>query len=51
MRESDETKNLPALVAYLGVRGVWLPKTEAICAIDTDTQSHVQNSVDAVLDS
>ena len=53
MREPDEMKNLSALVADLGVRGVWLPKTdhEAIRAIDTDAQSHVQHSVDPLLAS
>ena len=51
MREPDETKSLPALVADLGERGVSLPKTEATRAIDTDAQSHVQHSVDAVLAS
>ena len=54
VREPDEARNLPALVADLGVRGVWQPQTEAlfdIRVIDTDAQSHVQRSVDAVLAS
>ena len=54
MREPDEARNLPALVADLEVRGVWQPQTEAlfdIRVIDTDAQSHVQRSVDAVLAS
>ena len=54
MRAPDDTRNLPALVADLGVRGVWQPQTEAlfdICVIDTDAQSHVQRSVDAALAS
>ena len=54
VREPDETRNLPALVADLGVRGVWQPQTEAlfdIRVIDSDAQSHVQCSVNAVLAS
>ena len=54
VRAPDDTRNLPALVADLGVRGVWQPQTEAlfdIRVIDTDAQSHVQRSVDAALAS
>ena len=41
-----------ALVADLGVRGVWQPQTEAlfdVCVTDTDTQSYAQRTVSAVL--
>ena len=41
VKEPDETRNLPALVADLGVRRVWQPQTEAffdIRVIDTDAQ-------------
>ena len=54
VREPDEMRNLPALVADLGVRGVWQPQTEAlfdIRVIDTDAQSHAERSVEAVLTS
>ena len=45
---------MPALIADLGVRGVWQPQTEAlfdIRVVDTDTQSYTERSVEAVLSS
>lgn len=54
MRGSDRERNVPALVAVLGVRGVWQAQTEVVSHIrvaDTDTQSHVQCSMDAMMKS
>ena len=50
-RDVDDARNLPALVADLGVRGVWQPQAEVVFdvhVIDTDAQSHAQQSVKAV---
>ena len=50
LREADEARGISALVADLGVRGVWQPQAEAlfdICVIDTDAQSHAHRSVNA----
>ena len=52
VREADEARGISALVADLGVRGVWQPQAEAlfdIRVIDTDAQSHAHSSVNAVL--
>ena len=52
VREADEARGISALVADLGVRGVWQPQTEALFdvrVIDTDTQSYVQRAVSSVL--
>ena len=52
MREADDARRIPALVADLGVRGVWQPQSEAlldVCVIDTDAQSYDQRAVKAVL--
>ena len=52
VREADEARGISALVADLGVRGVWQPQTEALFDIrvtDTDAQSCAQRTVNAVL--
>ena len=52
VREADETRGISALVADLGVRGIWQPQAEAlfdIRVIDTDAQSHAHRSVNGVL--
>ena len=52
VREADETSGIPALIANLGVRGVWQPQSEAlfdICVVDTDAQSYACRSVSAIL--
>ena len=49
MRDADP---LPALVADLGVRGLWAAQTEALLDIrvmDTDAQSYTSRTVDSVL--
>ena len=51
-READEIRGVSALVADLGVRGVWQPQTEAlfnVCVVDTDAQSYAHRTVSAVL--
>ena len=43
MKESDVKNDVPALIADLGIHGVWQPQTMAlldICVIDTDAPSH-----------
>ena len=42
MRDADPVRGLPALVADLGVRGLWAAQTEALFDI------HVMN-IDAVI--
>ena len=45
-------RGLPALVADLGVRGLWAAQTEALFDIrvmDTDAQSYISRTVDSVL--
>ena len=45
-------RGLPALVADLGVRGLWAAQTEALFDIrvmDTDAQSYTSGTVDSVL--
>ena len=52
VREADETSEMPALIADLGVRGFWQPQSEAlfdIRVIDTDAQSYACQSVSAIL--
>lgn len=52
VREADEASGISALVADLGVRGVWQPQAEAlfiIHVIDTDAQPHAHRSVNTVL--
>ena len=52
VREADEARGISALVADLGVRGVWQLQAEAlfdIRVIDTDAQSHAHSSVNVVL--
>ena len=52
VREADEAWRISALVADLGVRGVWQPQTEALFDVrvfDTDAQCYVQCAVSSVL--
>ena len=52
VREADEIRGVSALVADLGVRGVWQPQTGALFdvrVIDTDAQSYAHRTVSAVL--
>ncbi len=52
VRDADDARGIPALVADLGVRGVWQPQSEALFdvrVVDTDAQSYVQRAVSAVL--
>jgi len=54
VREADEAKNIQALVADLGIRGVWQPQTLALLdirVINTDAESHLARPVRAVLTS
>ena len=44
VRESDDKNDLTALVAELGVSGVWQPQTMALLdirVVDTDDPSHI----------
>ena len=50
----DGDNDSPALIADLGVRGVWIPQGEALFdvrVVDTDAASYVNCSVSAVLAS
>ena len=52
VRDADPVRGLPALVADLGVRGLWVAQTEALLDIrvmDTDAQSYTSRTVDSVL--
>ena len=52
VRDADPVRGLPALVADLGVRGLWAAQTEVLFDIrvmDTDTQSYTSRTVDSVL--
>ena len=52
VRDADPVRGLPALVADLGVRGLWAAQTEALFDIrvmDTDAQSCTSQNVDSVL--
>ena len=52
VRDTDPVRGLPALVAYLGVRGLWAAQTEALLdirVVDTDAQSYTSRTVDSVL--
>ena len=52
MQEADNTRGIPALIADLGIRGIWQPQTEAlfdIRVVDTDAPSYVKRTVEAVL--
>ena len=54
VREANDSLGMPALIADLGVRGVWQPQTEAlfdIRVVDTDAQSYTERSVEVVLSS
>ena len=44
-READEARGISALVADLGVRGVWQPQTEVLFDIPvTDTDAVIYSS-------
>ena len=46
-----ESNDVPALIAYLSVRGVWQPQTVALIDVhvtDTNALSHVDKSVEAI---
>ena len=52
VREADDARAVTALVADLGVRGMWQPQTEALIdvrVVDTDAPSHAHRTVSAVL--
>ena len=52
VKDADPVRGLPALVADLGVRGLWAAQTEALLDIrvmDTDAQSYTSSTVDSVL--
>ena len=52
VRQEDETRAISALIADLGVRGVWQPQTEALFdvhVIDTDAQSYAHRPINTVL--
>ena len=52
VRDADPVRGLPALVADIGVRGLWAAQTEALFDIhvmDTDAQSYTSCTVDSVL--
>jgi hypothetical protein len=52
IREANPSTNEPALVADLGVRGVWRPQTLALFDVrvmDTDAMSYVSTSVESAL--
>ena len=54
VREASDAAGIPALVADLGVRGVWQPQAEALFdvrVVDTDAQSYSQRAVIAILSS
>ena len=54
IREVDDQQGVSALIADLGISGVWQPQTEALFDThvnDTDTQSYIQHSFDAFLNS
>ena len=52
IREADVALQAPALVADLGVRGVWQPRSAVLPdnrVIDTDAQSYAHRDVGEVL--
>ena len=52
VREAEDARAVTALVADLGVRGMWQPQTEALIdvhVVDTDAPSHAHHTVSAVL--
>jgi hypothetical protein len=54
VRESDDARNIPALIADLSVRGVWQAQTTAlfdIRVVDTDALSYLNRTVTSVLTS
>ena len=54
VRETDESNNTTALIADLGIQGVWQPQTEALLdihVVDTDAQSYLHRPLEAVLSS
>lgn len=54
VRESSDSEGIPALVADLGVRGVWQHQAEALFDIrvtDTDAQSYLSRTIPSILAS
>lgn len=54
VREANDASDIPALVADLGMRGVWQPQSEAlfdIRVVDTDAQSYLHRSPKSVMES
>ena len=52
VQEADKARGIPALIADLGIRGIWQPQTEAlfdILVVDTDALSYIKRTVEAVL--
>ena len=52
VQEADNARGIPALIADLGIRGIWQPQTEAlfdIRVVDTVAPSYVKCTVEAVL--
>jgi len=53
VREADDANNIPALIADLGVRGVWEPQRETLLDIrvtDTDAFSYCAQPVRSILE-
>lgn len=48
MREADDTGGDSALVADLGVTGVWQPQSEALVSL-TQTPSHMSNWLNIIM--
>ena len=54
VRQANDSESIPALIADLGVRGVWEPQTLAlfdIRVIDTDAPSHLLRAPESILAS
>ena len=52
VQEADNARGIPALIADLGIGGIWQPQTEAlfdIRVVDTDAPSYIKRTVEAVL--
>jgi len=52
IREANDVENAPALIADLGVRGVWQPQCDAlfdICVVDTDAPSYLSRTIPSIL--
>ena len=52
MQEADNARGIPALIADLGIRGIWQLQTDALVdirVVDTDAPSNIKRAVVAVL--